>query len=225
MVTPTKNTSLLKFPAAPRLPSPTREYSPDMVDQLENSLRLYFNQIDNTLQALLGVRGSQYMNAPYGAFQHNTNQTAASTTAAYPLLVNVVDYSNGVTIDNTGVSPTYSKISVEQSGIYNIQFSTQFINPDSQEHDISIWLAKNGTNVADTASYFTVPSRHGGTDGRLIAALNLFVQLAAGDYVQIMWNTDSTLVYAGYVAAATTPDRPLSPSHIVTVQLVSSVIG
>lgn len=225
MVTPTQNTSLLKFPSAPRLPSPTKDYNPDMVDQLENSLRLYFNQIDTVLQTLLGTRGGQYVNMPYGAFQSTENQTAASTTVAYPITADVIDYSNGVTTDLTGVGATKSKLIVAQSGLYNIQFSAQFINTDSKAHDVSIWFAKNGTNIPDSGSYFTVPSSHGGVDGRLIASLNLFVALSAEDYVQLFWHTDDLGVSIAYVPAGVSPTQPLSPSYIVTVQFVSSVLG
>jgi len=37
---------------APRLPNATREYDPRYIDQLNNILRLYFNQIDNILGQL-----------------------------------------------------------------------------------------------------------------------------------------------------------------------------
>jgi len=33
--------------AAPRLPDATKEYDPRYIDQLNNILRLYFNQLDN----------------------------------------------------------------------------------------------------------------------------------------------------------------------------------
>jgi hypothetical protein len=40
-------------PHAPRLPSPGKEYSQDMIDQFENALRLYFTQVDSTIQNIL----------------------------------------------------------------------------------------------------------------------------------------------------------------------------
>ena len=152
---------------------------------------------------------------PYGAFQDSTDQTAASTTAAYAITYNTTDYSNGVTLSNS------SRLNVSNPGVYNIQFSIQFANDDTQIQDVDVWFRKNGTDVAGSNSKFSVPNSHGGTDGHLIAALNYFIELAAGDYIQIMWATTSTLVTIEHLAAQTTPTRPATPSVIATVTYVS----
>lgn len=151
---------------------------------------------------------------PYGAFQDTTDQTAASTTAAYAITFNTTDYSAGVSVVSN------SQITVRTGGIYNIQFSIQFANGNVAIQDVDIWFRKNGTDVAGSNSKFSVPNSHGGTDGHLIAALNFYLQLAAGDYVQIMWATTSTDVSLEHLSAQTTPTRPSTPSAIVTVNKV-----
>lgn len=151
---------------------------------------------------------------PYGAFQDTTDQTAASTTAAYAITFNTTDYSAGVSVVSN------SQITVRTGGIYNIQFSIQFANGNVAIQDVDIWFRKNGTDVAGSNSKFSVPNSHGGTDGHLIAALNFYIQLAAGDYVQIMWATTSTDVSLEQIPAQTTPTRPSTPSAIVTVNKV-----
>lgn len=151
---------------------------------------------------------------PYGAFQDTTDQTAASTTAAYAITFNTTDYSAGVSVVSN------SQITVRTGGIYNIQFSIQFANGNVAIQDVDIWFRKNGTDVAGSNSKFSVPNSHGGTDGHLIAALNFYLQLAAGDYVQIMWATTSTDVSLEQIPAQTTPTRPSTPSAIVTVNKV-----
>jgi hypothetical protein len=40
---------------APRLPAATNEYDPNYINQLNNILRLYFNQIDNILGQMKGA--------------------------------------------------------------------------------------------------------------------------------------------------------------------------
>lgn len=152
---------------------------------------------------------------PYGAFQDSTDQTAASTTAAYAVTYNTTDYSNGITLSNS------SRLNVTSPGVYNIQFSIQLANKDTQIQDVDIWFRKNGTDVAGSNSKFSVPNSHGGTDGHLIAALNFFIELAANDYIQIMWATTSTLVTIEQIPAQTTPTRPATPSVIVTMTYVS----
>jgi len=151
----------------------------------------------------------------YGAFQDTTDQTAASTTAAYAVTYNTTDYSNGITLSNS------SRLNVTNPGVYNIQFSVQFANADTQIQDVDIWFRKNGTDVAGSNSKFSVPNSHGGTNGHLIAALNYFIELAAGDYIQIMWATTSTLVTIEHLAAQTSPTRPATPSVIATMTYVS----
>jgi hypothetical protein len=135
-----------------------------------------------------------------GTYQVSASQTVASTTI-------------------TGTCK--SKLKAEIAGVYNVQFSVQFVNTDGSIHDTDIWLRKNGTDVPDTNSQFSIPNRHGGVDGHLIAALNLFIDLAADEYVELMWGTADTSTTIQYIAAQTGPVRPATPSVIVTVDLVS----
>lgn len=153
---------------------------------------------------------------PYGAFQDSTDQTAASTTTAYAITYNTTDFSHGVSVVSN------SRLTVKSYGIYNIQFSFQFANTDTQIQDVDIWFAKNGTNIANSNSRFSIPNSHGGTDGHLIAAMNFWVELSANDYVEIMWRTSSTAVSIQQIPATTSPTRPATPSAIVTMNFVSS---
>jgi len=153
--------------------------------------------------------------APYGAFQDSTNQTAANTTTAYAMTLNTTDYSNGVYLSNS------SRMNVRNYGIYNLQFSTQFVNTDNSIHDIDIWFRKNGTNIAASNSRYSVPNRHGSVDGHIIAALNYFIELNANDYMEIMWATDDVAVSIQQLPTRTSPDTPATPSVIATMQYVA----
>lgn len=153
---------------------------------------------------------------PYGAFQDSTDQTIASTTTAYAMGLNTTDYSEGVSVTNT------SRIKVDYSGLYNLQFSAQFTNTDSAEQDISIWFRKNGSDVANSNSEFTINKKHGSLYGRLICALNFFIALAKDDYVEIMWSATSTTVSLQQIPAQTSPTRPATPSVIATLSYLSS---
>jgi hypothetical protein len=122
----------------------------------------------------------------------------------------------------TGALP--SKITTDYAGIYNMQFSIQFTNTDTQIHDADIWFKKNGTNIANSNSRFSVPNSHGGVDGHLIAALNFFVDMDPGDFIEIMWHTDDIKISLQHLPTATSPTRPATPSAIVTMQYVSSLV-
>lgn len=153
---------------------------------------------------------------PYGAFQDSTDQTAASTTVAYPMTFNTTDYSNGVYLSNS------SRLNVRNAGVYNLQFSAQLENQDNAQHDVDIWFRKNGTNITNSNSIFTVPARKSASIfGHVIATLNFYIELAANDYVEIVWRAESTLVSIEQTAAQTSPTRPATPSIIATMQAIS----
>jgi hypothetical protein len=154
--------------------------------------------------------------APYGAFQDSTDQTAASTTVAYPMTFNTTDFSNGVYLSNS------SRMNVRNAGIYNVQFSVQLENQDSAQHTVDIWFRKNGTNITASNSKFTVPARKSASIfGHVIAAINYFVELAANDYIEIVWRTESTDVSLEQTPAESSPTRPATPSVIATMQYVA----
>jgi hypothetical protein len=154
--------------------------------------------------------------APYGAFQDSTDQTAASTTVAYPMTFNTTDFSNGVYLSNS------SRLNARNAGIYNVQFSVQLQNTDNAQHTVDIWFRKNGTDITASNSMFTVPARKSASIyGHLIAAINYFVELAVNDYVEIVWRAESTDVSIEQLPTQTSPTRPATPSVIATVQYVA----
>jgi hypothetical protein len=209
----------LDSPQPPNLPYAPPEWNPQYQEQLNNVLRLYFNRLSNVTRYLLGPDGGRFMSNPFGAWSSDSDQTASSTTTAYAITYDVTDISDSVYLDGT------SKLTVTHPGIYNLQFSIQFTNTDTQIHDVDVWVAINGSNVSNTNSRFSVPNSHGGTDGHLIAALNVFLSMQSGDYVELYWATNNTGVRIEHIAAASSPTRPATPSVIATMSFVSSIPG
>jgi hypothetical protein len=205
-------------PKAPNLPVGPLQYEQRYQDQLLNDLRRYFNTLDNALGLLLGTGsgGGKYVRFPYGAFQSGVDQTATVNTAT-AMTFNVTDYSNDVSVASN------SRITVVNSGIYNLQWSGQFENTDTQLHDASVWIRVNGTDVVGSDGLISVPNKHGGVNGHTIAAWNYFVQLNAGDYVELWWSTDDAQVSLQYYAAGTSPTRPTTASVIATLSFVSAL--
>lgn len=118
---------------------------------------------------------------------------------------------------------TYSKITVLQPGLYNIQFSAQFVNTDTQVHDVDIWFKKNDVTIPKSNSRFSIPSKHGGVNGHLIAALNYYVDLAAEEYIEVVWHTTNPSIFIEAIPEQTSPIRPATPSVILTVTFVSTL--
>lgn len=152
----------------------------------------------------------------WGAFWDMTDQTIASTTSS-----SVVALSNSDP-DNNGVSVVSgSRITFANAGAYNIAVSMQFVNPDSQAHLAHVWFRKNNVDLPASASRFSVPSKHGSSDGSLIFYVNIMTKFAAGDYVQVAWTAANTLVTLQHYAAVSGPPAiPDIPSVILTVNQV-----
>lgn len=203
---------------APRLLAAPVEYAQRFVDDLTNVMRLYFNQIDNIMQLVLGTRGGQYINNPYGAYQSNTTQTVATINTPTLIYLEVTDFENG-TYRTAG-----DGIHVEQSGIYNVQFSAQVTNADTQPHDAALWLRKNGTDYAYSNSVFSITGTHGGQPGYGVVAANFFVSLSTGDYIELWWATNSLQVTLNTLPPITTPFiTPGAPAVVCTLSFVSSL--
>lgn len=148
----------------------------------------------------------------HGAFHDDTDQTASAANTATLATLNTTDIVNGFTlVSGSQVRATYA-------GTYNVQFSVQLANADSQDHDVWLWLKKNGTNVADSGGRVTVVSKHGSIDGHVIAIWNVFLTLAANDYVQLYWETTNTACRIEHLAAS--GGHPAAPSIIFTVNRV-----
>lgn len=226
--TPVQITNILPT-VAPRLPSATVEYNQQFIDQLTNILRLYFNGIDTTFGGLLGDTktgtsvhpGGGYLAFPFGSFESHTTQSVATINTPTRVSFDTTDYANDMYfVAGDGIH-------VKVGGIYNVQYSIQLTNSDTQPHDMDIWIRKGhnsgvASDVANTASVTTVPGTHGGQPGYNVLAANFYLQLQAADYIEFWWASNSTQVQMNYLPAITTPfASPGAPAIVATLSFVS----
>lgn len=147
---------------------------------------------------------------PYGSFYDTTTQTGtANVTQSFTY--NSTQISNGVSIVSG------SRIKVDYSGVYNIQFSAQIAKTGGNVVDTTtIWLSKNGTDVPWTATYLQIPK--GVTQA--VAAWNFVEQANSGEYFEIKWVSDVTGNIAYSQTGSVSPQYPGIPSLIVTIQQI-----
>ena len=206
-------------PTAPNLPLATDQYSRQYIDQLNNVLRLYFNQLDNYNQLFTTQTGGARLQFPYGAFSSDQDQSTTANTATL-MTLNITDFSNG------GVSINSSKITTTIPGVYNLQFSTQFQNTDNQIQDMSIWLRQNGVDIPGSTGFVSIPARKSasaGEEAHEIVGWNYYVQMQENDYVEIWWSTTSTTVTIQHYPTSTGPVRPSTQSVVATLSFVSAL--
>ena len=213
-------TKSLRPPQQPRLLAAPSDYDPNYANQLNNVLRLYFNQLDNSFSALLDSGGGAYIRNPYGAFSDFTDQTATANTANLVTLA-TTDFSNQVTISS-------SKITVQNAGIYNLQFSVQLENADNAPQDVFIWLRQgndggSSADIVGSTGKVGLPARKSpGNPFHDIKDWNYFLSMAANDYVQIYWSTTSANVSIQTYAASASPTKPSTASVVATMSFVSA---
>ena len=156
------------------------------------------------------------MQTPYAAIQRTTDKSFTANTATQ-ITFDQNDYLNGCVNDGT------DGITVNYNGLYNYQFSVQLKNTDTQIHSAWIWLRVNNVDVPGTGSKFDVISSHGGTPGYVIAACNFYVDVVAGDTVEMWAAVNNTAVTFEAEAAQTSPfAMPAIPSVVATLSFVSS---
>jgi len=202
-------------PKAPNLPLSPGIPDSQYMEQLTNAQRLYYNQLDTTNAALLGIRGGKWLEFPYGAFSSDQDQTATANTATL-MTLNTTDFASGVSISS-------SKITVANAGIYNLQFSTQFQNTDTAFQDVYIWLRQNGVDIPGSTGFVSIPNRHAGTDGHSIVGWNYFLNMAVNDYVEIYWSVPNVAVTIQHLPASGTPTKPSTQSVVATLSFVSNL--
>ena len=114
-----------------------------------------------------------------------------------------------------------TKITFSTTGVYNVAFSLQLGKSDNKTYVITIWLAKNGVNVPDSATDLYLSDSN--LQSRTVAAWNFFVSAAPGDFIQLMISATNDLKTSIIASPAqTNPDRPAVPSTILTVNQVGA---
>lgn len=219
----TQVTTQLKPTQQPRLPAAPVEYDRNYIDASFSILRQYFNQLDNLTQSLLTNTGGRFLRTVCGSFYDTTSQTTTANTATL-MTINSTDTAN-----TNGVSiVSGSKITVAYPGTYNLQFSVQVQNTDNAIHDMSIWLRQgnDGGTSADlvgSTGLIGLAARKSATEYyHNIVGWNYFVTMAANDYIQLYWSSDSNLVSIQAYPASTVPTRPSTSSIVATLTFVSA---
>lgn len=215
-LTPTKS---------PALPLAESTYTAAFKNRYSNILRLYFTQLDNLLQALLGDDGSQYLQFPHIAASESVSQYATGNNIPTLILWNTVESNSGFTLDPSG----YAKAST--SGVYKIDYSLQLANTDNAAHDVFVWLQTNGTLTPGSSSRFTIPARKSaGIPSFIVAYSSIEFEIAKDDEIRLWWATEKAYntvgpvdgVYMPALPAQVLPyPRPSNPSAVGSINFIS----
>jgi hypothetical protein len=147
------------------------------------------------------------------------SQTSGTAGGAGVYVVSISQTRTSLTITGS----VASEITVAQAGIYNLQWSGQFVNVAAQIHEVSVWIRVNGVDVVGSTGRVSINAKHGAFDGGAIPAWNYLIELQANEYVELWWSTPDVDTYITSFVAGTSPTRPATASVIATLTFVSAL--
>lgn len=161
----------------------------------------------NATNGVIFVRPTIEQQKYYGEFSKTTSQSPAVINTAYTLTFDNTEIANGVTIGGTT-----SQIIVDQAGLYNIACSVQITSTNSSQKAVWVWLKLNGTtDLSNSARVASITLNN----GYIVITLNEVASLLAGDFIEVMYASDSTNVSISTVAA--TAFAPAAPAVILAI--------
>lgn len=160
----------------------------------------------NTTTGQIAIRPTIEQQLFYGQFVKTTDQTPSAANTADTITWPVALISNGVSIG----APT-SRVVATHAGLYKFSASFQLTSGSASVKNVWFWFRKNGVDIANSALVTSIDS---GTAIRA-PSRSLLISLAANDYVELMWASDSTNVTLDAIAA--TAFAPVAPAATLTV--------
>ena len=168
--------------------------------------------VKSTISAYNDFVRDSYFN--HGAFSSSVDQTGSIATGT-AMTFNSTDITGGVTLASG------SRLTVPVTGDYNVQFSAQLENIENAQEIATIWFRVNGVDVPNSATNVTIPARKSANIyGYTVASWNIFLNMTAGQYVEIVWLPTIATVTLQHLPASVTPAYPAIPSVIATVNQV-----
>jgi hypothetical protein len=147
----------LRTPKAPNLPISPELYSTQFQEQFSNVLRLYFNQIDNSLQSLLAPAGGGLLQFPNGAFSQDgyttlTNAIPNSSSTATIVVGSTANFASAGTIliQNELISYT-GKTATSFTGITRSQYGSS-----GSSHAAGVYVTE-AQAVASSTTALAIP--------------------------------------------------------------------
>ena len=134
-----------------------------------------------------------------------TTQTAVAINTAYALT-----YTPGV-VDGIINGTPASRIVFEEAGQYMVSFSAQIASSSSSTVNFWFWPRINGVDVAGASMKNALHQNN----AVLVVSRSAIFDLAAGDYLEVMWAVDT--VTGTLKPTAATAFAPAAPASTITI--------
>lgn len=207
--------NFLKKPNNPALPLPTPDYSRTYHDNHNNVLRLFFNQLTNVFDNILGPNGGQFIDCPNGLFYNTQDQPYSANNTGYPIEFDETYLSNGVAL-RTGSN---SQIGVSVSGVYNFQYTGQVRSSTGSKVEVAVWIQRGGVDINYSTRINTIQANNHYFE----ILWNFDIDLAAGEYIELITSIDAHApnIKLDAFAAVSPAPYPVGASSVLTVNFIA----
>lgn len=147
----------------------------------------------------------------YGEFLDTTTQ---GNTA--PIVVRTVAFNTTTEASRTSLV-NGTRLTVQDAGVYNFQFSVVATKSGGGKSTMEMWLAINGQDVDDSNTRVQLV----GNGAEQVLAWNFLATLGAGHYLELKWYSADPLVSLPTVGPFTNPSRPRVPAAIATITQIA----
>ncbi len=151
----------------------------------------------------------------FACFSDITDQTGSVSAGTAVKFGTTEVAGSGITMVTDGTNLT--RLTFAAAGTYMVAPNLQLANSDTADHDTTVWLALNGTNIARSATKVTVPKATDG--GNTFFQIIFYVTVTAGQYVQVLWLPESVAVTIDHTAAGAI--APAIPSSIIVAERIA----
>ena len=142
----------------------------------------------------------------YAFLGKDANITAAVANTAYAITYDTPAMSSGISLGTPA-----SRIVFEEGGTYLLAFSAQITSTSASTVDFRFWPRVNGSDMPGS----TIHANLHQNNASFVVSRSAVFQMAAGDYIEVMWATDST--HGFLQAAAATAYAPAAPSTSLSI--------
>jgi hypothetical protein len=175
-----------------------------------NGSQILFTNNSGGTFTVTGLTATGFSANYYASFSDSTNQPVSGANIGTVWKYNTTELSNGISVvDNT-------KITVQNTGVYEIGYSPQIEKTQGTNANVTIWAAINGNPVARSSSTFGLVSN----SVLQLPFVSFIFELNANDYVEFYFSSDNQYVQLTALSGLTTPTRPDSPSVIIVAKQV-----
>ena len=150
----------------------------------------------------------------FGSFFSTVTQSAITINTPTAMTFNTEYFSSGISVISN------SQITVDTDGIYNLQFSAQLDRISTSGVDkVDIWFRKQGIDMPNTNTSVTISGS--ANQAKVVASWNIYIQLTAGQYVQLMYSVSDLQIKLLAEAENLVVPHPATPSIIVTMEKIN----